>query len=146
MSDLKVRPAKDCFGISLSVGALALVAAQDEASDVVKLARGADEGVHLLHKELHGLLGVLPLQRFHLRDEANVAEFFPVLVEGVDHAVGEKKQDVPRREINGADLILRIGGDAERNAANFEAFNCAVSSTEDGIVVTGVDVFEAARR
>src|SRR5262249_34968393 len=116
------------------------VAAEDEAGDVVKLASGTDERIYLLHQELHRLLRVLPLQRFHMRDEADIAEFFAVLVKGVNHAISEKKENVARREINGAYLVLRIGGNAERNTADFEALNRAISSSEDGVVMTGVDV------
>jgi len=43
------------------LGGAGLLAAENEASDVVELVGGADEGVDLLHKKLHGLLCRLAL-------------------------------------------------------------------------------------
>ena len=121
-----------------------LLATKNETGDVVELARRADESIHLLHQELHGLLRCLAFERIHAGNKAQVTELFAFLIERVHHSVREKKKQISRSEIGGADIVLGTGFDTEGNAAGFEAFNRAVFPTQDRIVMTGVYVFETA--
>ena len=91
-----------------------LLAAQNEARNVVKLTRGADERIHLLQQILHGLLRALPLQGKHARHKPRVTEFFAFLVECIHHSIGEEKQRIVRREFTMAVAINRVIEKPER--------------------------------
>src|SRR3984957_3247750 len=122
-----------------------LGAAEDEAGDVVRLARGAGEVFDAFHEQFENLLGVLIREAADDVEPAMVREFFAGRVEGFDDAVGEQNQRVTRFESDFRGGETSFGRDAQGEAAGFEALGGGIGAADDGGIVAGGDVGKAAR-
>ena len=121
-----------------------LVAAEDQAGDVVGLARGADEIFDGFHEELQGLLGVEIGEAADDVEPAIVGEFFARGVEGFDYAVGEQDKRVAGLESDFGRGESGLGRDAQREGGGFEALSGRIRAANDGGVVAGVHVGKVA--
>src|SRR2546427_6770840 len=122
-----------------------LFAAKNEAGYIIRLARGTDKFVYLLHQELQGLLCIPIRQVANGAEPALVSEFFSRLIESLDHAIGEKNQGVARFELQRCSFINNVGTNAKWQAADFQRFNRAVRVAENRGVVSGIDVDQPPR-
>src|SRR5258708_40218838 len=108
-----------------------LLAAEDEASYIVGLPRGAHEFIHALHQELKGLLSIPIRQIANGAEPAGVSKFFSRFIEGFDYAIGEENQSVTRPELKRSSFVVAVRPNPERQAANLQRFKRAIRAAEN---------------
>jgi len=90
---------------------------EEQASDVVGLARGADEESYLLHEILHSCLGGKIGKITDEMEPALVGELLASGIEGLDDAIGEQNESIARLQLDGSSDKACFAENAERQAA-----------------------------
>src|SRR5579872_1369619 len=126
------------------VNSLALFRLQQHASHVIMLWRISHEEIDFRHQALQHLGRFYSFVVFDRGEQPRLSKFFLARILGFHYSVGKDDQPIARRKRDLCRLILHVGHDPERQAANIEAFDLSAGTAQDGVIMSRIDVIDRA--